>query len=190
MASHKIPTIRYRRKREGKTNYKKRLALLKNRKPRILIRRSNKNILAQIIKYTPTGDVVEAVAHSKELEKYGWKYSKSNTPSAYLTGFLLSKKTREKQALLDLGLQKSTKGSKNFSCLKGCIDGGIKVPHSEEILPSKERIAGRHISEYASKLDKKTFQKHFSGYKKNGADPQAIEKEFEETKKRIMNVKS
>jgi large subunit ribosomal protein L18 len=43
-------------------------------------------------------------------------------------------------------LQISTKGSRIYAALKGVLDSGIKVPYSEEILPSEDRIKGRHIS--------------------------------------------
>jgi large subunit ribosomal protein L18 len=46
-----------------------------------------------------------------------------------------------------LGLNISTKGSRIYAALKGVLDSGIKVPHSEDILPSEDRIKGKHISE-------------------------------------------
>ncbi len=143
--SRKIRTILYRRKRIGKTDYKKRLALLKNKSPRLVIRRFNKNIIAQIISYEENGDKIEAQAHSKELEKLGWKGSKNNVPASYLVGMLLAKKSKAKNAILDVGLQQPTKGSRIYACLKGAVDGGIKVPHSPEVLPKIERIEGKHI---------------------------------------------
>jgi large subunit ribosomal protein L18 len=146
MPSHKIKTIPQRRKREGKTNYKKRLSLLKSGKPRLIVRKFNKNIIAQIVIYDATGDKIEAQAHSKELEKYGWKESKNNVPASYLVGLILSKKTKIKEAILDAGLQKLTKGSRIYSLVKGCIDGGMEIPHDAEVFPSKERITGKHIA--------------------------------------------
>ena len=44
-AKHVLP---YRRKREGRTNYKKRLALLKSGQPRLVIRRSNRYLQFQL----------------------------------------------------------------------------------------------------------------------------------------------
>ena len=63
---------------------------------------------------------------------------------------LAGKKAREKNvdsAVLDLGLQTSTKGSRIYAALKGVIDSGISVPHSEDILPGEDRIKGKHISD-------------------------------------------
>ena len=145
MSKNKIPQITYRRKREQKTDYKKRLALLKSKTPRIVIRKFNKNLVAQIVAYSEEGDKVTSFAHSKELEKYGWKNSKTNLPAAYLLGVLLSKKSKTKEAILDTGLHTPTKGSRIFAFVKGCVDGGMKVPHSEEALPSAERLSGKHI---------------------------------------------
>ena len=145
MPSHKIKTNPLRRKKEGKTDYKKRLGLLKGGLARLVVRKFNKNVIAQIITYSPSGDKVESQAHSKELEKYGWKESKNNVPASYLVGMLLSKKTKIKEAILDTGLQKPTKGSRIYSTVKGCIDGGMKIPHDAEVFPSKERIIGKHI---------------------------------------------
>ncbi|MBR9690901.1 50S ribosomal protein L18 [Candidatus Woesearchaeota archaeon] len=189
MATGKVLTIRQRRKREGKTNYKKRLNLLKSKKSRVIIRKFNKNMIAQIVEYKPKGDVVSSSAYSRELEKYGWKYSKNNTPAAYLLGLLLSKKAKAKEAILDIGLHSPTKGAKLFACLKGCVDGGLKIPLSEESLPSDVRISGKHISDYSSKIDKKAYDIQFSGYKKKKVDPKNIEKNFIEVKEKIMKGK-
>lgn len=145
MSNNKIPRVSYRRKSEQKTDYKKRLALLKSRIPRLVVRKFNKNIVAQIISYDEAGDKVESFAHSKELEKYGWKNSKNSVPASYLLGILLSKKSKIKEAILDTGLQSPTKGSRIFACVKGCIDGGMKIPQSEEAMPSPDRLVGKHI---------------------------------------------
>jgi large subunit ribosomal protein L18 len=145
MPSHKIPTMLLKRKKEGKTDYRNRLGLLKSRMPRVAIRKFNKNIIAQVITYNETGDKIESQAHSKELEKYGWSNSKNNVPASYLVGLILAKKSKLKEAILDVGLQKPTKGSKIYALLKGCVDGGMKIPHDEKVLPTNERITGKHI---------------------------------------------
>ena len=59
----------YKRKKLGKTNYKSRLEHLKSNIPRLIIRKSLKNIWSQIVEYTPTGDKVLISAHSRELNK-------------------------------------------------------------------------------------------------------------------------
>lgn len=184
-------TVPYRRKRESRTNYKKRLALLKSGQNRLVIRRSLNTITAQIVKYGPDGDKVVASATSRELGKIGWKAHKANLPSAYLTGLLLgvkAKKAKENKAVLDLGLQIPIKGGRLFAALKGAIDAGMDIVHTEDALPSDERISGKHITEYASKLkeDRERYARQFSGYTKQGFKPEDISTMFEDTKKKIL----
>ncbi len=140
--------VPFKRRRECKTNYRKRLALLKSKKTRLVIRRSLSNISVQFINFVPEGDQTVAEANSTELKKLGWVRT-GNVPASYLTGLLAGKKAKNKkieEAVLDMGLQISTKGSRIYAALKGVLDSGIKVPCSEEILPSEDRIRGKHIS--------------------------------------------
>ncbi|NQU98355.1 50S ribosomal protein L18 [Candidatus Woesearchaeota archaeon] len=142
--------IQFHRKKSGKTNYKKRLELLKSRKDRLVIRKTNKYLIIQMVKYEAKGDRVVVSTNSKELVKLGWKNSCKNIPACYLTGLLLGKKAKEKglkEAILDIGLQTPIKGSKLFAALKGLIDLGLNVPSSEQIFPVNERIQGKHISD-------------------------------------------
>lgn len=151
MSNKKPKTIKFRRKREGKTDYNKRLKLLLSGKPRLIVRPSLKGITVQIAVAEKIGDKIISGAHSNELKKIGWKYNGGNIPSSYLTGLLLAKKTIKsgiKEAILDMGLKKPVKGSRTFACLKGAVDGGLKIPFSESILPSEERIKGEHIAKY------------------------------------------
>jgi large subunit ribosomal protein L18 len=143
-------TVRHRRKREGKTNYKKRLELLKSRKDRLVIRKTNKQIILQIIRYEPDGDKAIVTVGSSELKKKGWKHSCKNLPACYLAGMLLTQKAKAKnigEAILDLGLQTPHSGSKLYAALKGAIDAGLAIPANEKIFPSEERLKGKHIDE-------------------------------------------
>jgi len=63
-----------RRRREGKTDYRKRLRLLKSRKTRIVVRNSLKNICVQFVGYDEVGDKILASAISKELIKKAEKF--------------------------------------------------------------------------------------------------------------------
>jgi len=140
--------IQFKRRREDKTNYRKRIALLKSGKTRLVIRRSLSNITVQFVDFIPNGDKTVACATSTELKKLGWNRT-GNVPASYLTGLLAGKKAKDKkveEAILDMGLHISTKGSRIYAALKGVLDSGIKVPCSEEILPSDDRIKGKHIS--------------------------------------------
>jgi len=141
----------FKRKRIGKTNYKKRLKLLLSNKPRLVIRKSINNVLAQVVQYDAKGDKVIVSAHSSELKKYGWDSSKKNLCAAYLVGLLIGGKAKKKdikEVIVDIGLQKSVKGSKIYSLIKGCVDKGLIVPCSKEIFPSEDRIKGKHIKDF------------------------------------------
>lgn len=140
-------TVKFRRIRSGRTNYHSRLALLKSGALRLVIRKTNKYIICQIISYSEKGDKVLASAHSKQLAKLGWKHSFRNTSAAYLTGLLIgaaAKKAKISSAVLDTGLYPSTKGSVIYAALKGAVDAELDVKHNPEILPAEDRIAGKH----------------------------------------------
>ena len=190
----KTYNVQFRRKREGKTNYKKRLKLLLAGKPRLVVRPSLKNITIQIVEYHPKGDMVVVSAHSSELDKLGWKFNKGNIPAAYLTGVLLGQKVKDKgikEVILDIGLASPVKGSRAFACLKGAVDAGIGVPFSEDILPNEERIKGSHIAKYAGLLkeNKEKYSKRFSEHIKLNIDPSQIPVIFKEIKNKILKVK-
>ncbi|MBS3781724.1 MAG: 50S ribosomal protein L18 [Candidatus Thermoplasmatota archaeon] len=139
-----------KRRKEGKTDYRQRLKLLKSGKPRAVVRYSNKHIRVQFIRYHRDGDRIEASASSEHLEDMGWKGHGSNLPSAYLVGYLAGKRASEKgieEAVLDIGLNHPEKGGKLFSALNGIIDAGVSVPHDPEVLPEDERIKGKHIDD-------------------------------------------
>ncbi len=137
-----------RRRRECKTDYRRRINLLRSGLPRAVVRKSLRNLRIQLIDYAPKGDRVLASAEASELEKYGWKGAASNIPAAYLTGFLAGKRAINagvERAVLDIGLHTPTKGAKIFASLKGLLDAGIEIPHGEEVLPPEGRIMGEHI---------------------------------------------
>jgi len=142
--------VKIRRHREGRTDYRTRLKLLKCRKTRIIVRKSLKNTQVQFVEYTSGGDKVLTSANSKELiKKYNWKFSVSTTPAAYLTGLIAGKKAKEhgiNEGVLDIGRNMPTKGSKLFAALKGVIDAGINCPHDDSIIPSEDRIMGKHLN--------------------------------------------
>jgi len=183
-------TVAYRRKRESKTNYNKRLKLLISHKTRVVIRKSLKNIMVQFVNFDPKGDVIVANANSIQLLKLGWKYSRNNLPAAYLTGLLAGKTAVEKgvkEAIVDLGMNESVKGCKLYSSIKGIIDSGVKINCSKEILPSDERIVGKHIAAYANLLKEKgEIDKKFSSMVKNNIDASKIEESFNDIKKKIL----
>jgi large subunit ribosomal protein L18 len=141
--------VKPRRHRERKTNYHLRLKLLRSKKPRIVVRKSLKAIRVQFIEYNPQGDRVLSSAISSELTmEYGWKYSVTTTPAAYLTGFLAGARAKAQgieSGVLDIGLYHPTRGSRVFAVLKGVLDAGIDCPHDEQMLPKEDRLQGSHL---------------------------------------------
>ena len=146
--------VPFRRRREGRTNYKKRLALLKSGKLRVVVRNSLKNVWLQIVEYHDDGDKVLMTVHSRELKKFGWTGYLRNLPAAYLTGLLCGLKAKKaglNGLVLDAGLKKLFRGNLTYSALKGIVDSGLDVAHGEGIFPSDERIQGKHISDNVAK---------------------------------------
>ena len=144
-------SVKPRRRREGKTDYRKRLKLLRSGKVRIVVRKSIKNTQIQFVEYKESGDNIIISANSNELiKKYNWKYSTSSTPAAYLTGLLAGKRAKDKgidECVLDIGRHPPITGSKLFASIKGVIDAGVKCPHDEEKIPNEDRIMGKHLDE-------------------------------------------
>ncbi len=183
--------VPFRRRREGKTDYRRRLKLLLSRKPRAVVRVSTKHVTSQIVEFSPDGDKVIVSANSKEVQKLGWKGSGKSLPACYLVGFLLGKKAQEKgieEAILDLGLLSPIPGTRAFAVLKGIVDSGLNVPHGEDIFPSDERIRGEHIANYAKQLSEKDRKKRFSQYISRGLDPEKLPEHFEEVLNKIRGA--
>jgi large subunit ribosomal protein L18 len=183
-----IYTVTYRRKREGLTDYRKRMKLLLGSKPRLVVRKSLKHITMQLIEFQPKGDKVVLTASSKELTKHGWKANTGNLGSAYLTGYLLAKKAKKAiECVLDIGQHTSVKACALYSAAQGALDGGLKVPFSKEIAPAMQRIRGEHIANYAKQLkaNKDKYQKQFSQYLKSGLDPETMPAHFDQIKKSL-----
>ncbi len=176
----------FKRRREEKTDYKKRLKLLFSKKPRLVVRKSLKHIRVQIIEYNPKGDNTIVCATTKDLKKFGWNGS-ANLVSAYLLGLLIGKKVLKKKinsVVLDMGFQSRVKGSKLYAVLKGALDGGLSIPHSTEILPSEDRISGKHVLDYAQKLKKENLKKYKEQF--SVSNPEKIPKMLEKVKSNIL----
>ena len=152
MAYGKKQRNNYRRRLESKTDYHRRLRLLKGGVPRAIVRVSNTQITCQLANYTKDGDAILASFTGADLASHGYPSdaSKKSVPACYLAGFGLGKKAKSSginEAILDIGLSSASSGSRAFSALKGMIDAGLEIPHGESILPSEGRINGEHISE-------------------------------------------
>ena len=167
-----------KRRRLGLTDYRKRLKLVKSGLPRLVIRRTNRYLITQVIKSKLGGDETLITVTSKKLADYGWRASFKNTPAAYLTGFLaglLAKKKGIEKAVVDIGLHRAVKGSKVFAVVKGFIDAGVEVAASEEVFPDEDRIKGVPIMEY------------YKNIKESGAETIQFSKSDEEV---YMNLDS
>jgi large subunit ribosomal protein L18 len=179
--------VPFKRRAEKKTDYRQRLGMIKSKEHRLVVRRSINSITAQIIDFNENGDQTLAYVKSQELRKFGWSGPTNNLVGAYFVGLLVGKKALKKNiksAILDIGLVRKTKGSRIFAVLKGALDAGLTIPHSDEILPSDDRIKGKHIIDYAQKLKKedlKEYKKQFSTF-----DPEKLSEVYDNVKSKIM----
>ena len=148
MKRHSMRTIK-RRRRERKTDYDARLKLLKGSLPRIVIRKTNRYIIAQLVESEKAQDSIICGANSKELLKHGWEKAGSlkSIPACYLTGLLLGKKIKDKKkkVILDIGLFRNIKKSRIYAVLKGLVDSGLDIKFEEDIFPDEKRIKGEHL---------------------------------------------
>ncbi|CAN6812381.1 unnamed protein product [Brassica oleracea] len=219
--------VKFRRRRDGKTDYRARIRLInqdKNKyntpKYRFVVRFTNKDIVAQIVSASIAGDIVKASAYAHELPQYGLTVGLTNYAAAYCTGLLLARRVlkmlemdeeyegnleatgedfsveptesrRPFRALLDVGLIRTTTGNRVFGALKGALDGGLDIPHSDKRFAgfNKENkqldaeihrnyIYGGHVSNYMKMLNEdepEKFQTHFSQYLKKGVDAESME---------------
>lgn len=156
-----------RRRKENKTDYKKRLHLLKGETPRVVFRRTNRYFISQYIESKEAKDKVILTINSKDLLKHGWdekaKGSLKSIPAAYFTGYLIGKQIISKKLptpIVDLGMIRTLHKTKVFGFLKGLIDSGLEINCKEEAYPEKERIEGASLK---NKID---FQKIKSGIDK------------------------
>ncbi len=141
-------TVAYRRRREGRTDYRLRLRLLKSRKPRLVVRRTASGVILQLVEYAPDGDMVRITVESRLLKKHGWPHATKNLPAAFLTGYWLGRLARAKgfsEAILDLGLQYPHPKGRLYAALAGALKAGMLIPHSPEVLPDEERLMGGHL---------------------------------------------
>ena len=141
--------VPFRRKREGRTDYAKRLKLVVSPVPRMVVRRTNRHFIIQLVVAEEQGDRTLVAANSAELVTFGYTGGLSNTPAAYLTGVLFGARARKEghdAAILDIGRATASRGGRLFAALKGAVDAGLHVPYGQEILPDEARMMGGHIA--------------------------------------------
>ncbi len=185
-----MKSIGFKRRRKALTNYRHRLALVKGSMDRIAVRKTNKRIIAQVIRYEEKGDKVLMQLDSSALSSYEW-HPRSNRASAYLTGLMLARKVlkdakaKDAEYILDIGLSSPVRNSIPFMFARGCVDGGLKLRSGIETDDKVFDIA----SEYAKKLkeeDEAKYNKQFSKYIKDGVQPTALNELFAKAKERIL----
>ena len=151
----KVP---FKRRLKTRTDYGARRYLLAGNVPRLVVRKSNRYIIVQLVTSENAQDKVVSTTSSKELSKYGFAegYSMKNLAAAYLAGFLAASKVKKdfSKVVLDIGMLKSTKGNRLYAVLKGAVDGGLEIPHSVEILPEMEEIKGKTKSDVDKVMEK------------------------------------
>merc|ERR1712205_181622 len=229
-AYYKRFQVKYKRRREGKTDYYARKRLVsqdKNKfatpKYRFVVRFTNKDIICQVISSKIKGDITHAAAYAHELPRYGLKVGLTNYSAAYCVGLLCARRLLKKynldstfegtaevtaefedcyvhgnddeknafHALLDVGLKRTTLGSKIFSAMKGAFDGGLEIPHSEKKFygydaeekeysaeAHRERIVGGHVAQYMESLEEEQpeeYEAKFSRWIKEGIKHDAVE---------------
>jgi len=230
--------VKFRRRREGKTDFfaRKRLVVQdKNKyntpKYRMIVRSSNTDICCQIAYARLEGDIVICAAYSHELPRYGVKVGLTNYAASYCTGLLLARRILQKfnldtvyegndeingemynvednddgpgafRACLDIGLARTSTGAKVFAALKGAVDGGLDIPHSEKRFPGydneskslnadvhRAHIFGQHVADYMNHLaeeDEEAFKRQFSRYIKLGVSADGIEAMYTNAHKAI-----
>jgi large subunit ribosomal protein L18 len=142
--------VPFRRRREGKTDYRIRLRLLKSGRARAVVRLTDRRVRVALVSYDPTGDRVVAAADSRELGRLEFPAaSLASTPAAYLTAYLAglrAKAAGTEAAVLDAGLRHPTEGGRLAAALKGLLDAGLEVPHGEGGFPSADRLNGTHLA--------------------------------------------
>lgn len=140
--------IRKKRRRQGKTDYKARVVLLKGGLPRLVVRKTNKYIILQYVESEEAKDRVVYTVNSKKLLRFGWPEQLSGSlkslAASYLSGFLLGKMLKERYgsvvAILDIGLLRNKPKGRVYAGVRGVIDSGIKIKCKKEMLPDEQRI--------------------------------------------------
>jgi len=105
--------VKYRRRREGKTDYCARWSLViqdKNKygtpRYRLVVRLTSRTVIAQVVHSEVAGDKVLAAAYSSELKDFGVQVGFKNYTSAYMTGYLVARRV-----LTKLNLAEAYKGT-------------------------------------------------------------------------------
>jgi len=235
--------VKYRRRREGKTDYQARRKMVKQpkskynaKKYRLIVRFTNKKVICQIAYATIQGDNVICQATSSELAKYGIPCGHKNYAAAYCTGLLIARRILKKlgldgdfegvkeadgedfhieeeeserrpfKCILDVGMQRTCMGHRMWGALKGAVDGGLHIPHTNKKFPGfvpaeekgqdpsyeaeehKNKIFGGHVKDYMESMqeeDPTKYEAHFSKFIENNIDADKLEELYTEAHEKI-----
>jgi len=226
--------VKYKRRREGKTDYYARKRLVTNDKNkfgtpkyRFVVRFTNKDIICQVVSSKIKGDICHTAAYAHELPRYGLPVGLTNYSAAYCVGLLCARRLLQKygldekfegteevtaefedcfvigededgpsafHALPDVGLKRTTLGSKIFAAMKGAFDGGLEIPHNEKKFygydadekeydaeANRERILGGHVATYMNSLEEEEpeeFEEKFKKYIESGWTADEMEDKY------------
>jgi len=159
-----------RRRKERKTNYLKRIKLLKSGVPRLVFRKTNRYLIAQYTISKEAKDKVDMGVNSKILLQYGWpieaKGSLKSLPAAYLLGVLMGNKITKKNLkapIIDFGLYRALHKSKLYAFIKGLVDSGVEIKSDKKTFPEEARLKTTQkkipLQEIKSKIEKEPFHK-------------------------------
>ena len=157
MAYGKNQRLRFKRRRNGETDYRRRMKMLRGGFARAVVRVTNTQTICQLVNYETTGDTIQVSIDGHTLvEKHGWPIdaSRKSIPASYVAGYAMAKAAiaaGHNEAILDIGLAASTRGNRVFAALKGMVDAGMEIPHGEDVLPDDDRINGSHIDDSIAK---------------------------------------
>jgi len=98
--------VKFKRRREGKTDYfaRKRLVVqdktkYNTPKYRMIVRFTNKDVICQVAYAKIEGDVIICSAYAHELPRYGLKVGLTNYAAAYCVGLLMARRILKKFGL-------------------------------------------------------------------------------------------
>jgi len=207
-----------------------------NKKYRLVVRFTNSKVICQIMYATIRGDFVVAQASSMELSNFGVPVGLKNYAAAYCTGLLVARRVLKKfgldetfkgkeeidgedyhvedeendqrpfKCILDVGLQTTAAGHRMWGALKGAVDGGLHIPHTNKKFPGfkpaeekgqdpeydaeahKEKIFGAHVKEYMEMLqeeDPTKYEAHFAKFIAEDIDGEKLEEMYTEAHEKI-----
>ena len=92
MAQGKNQRLRFKRRRNGQTDYRRRMKLLRGGNLRAVVRISNTQVICQLIEFGMEGDnIFDSISGQTLVDKYKWpkNNSRKSVPASYLVGFAL-----------------------------------------------------------------------------------------------------